>query len=113
MGLERVLQGFQENMKVTSHLQVLFKDKPFVIDIENATEIYTLSLSTNDITLTKNNSNGERRDVIIKAKEESVLIKLLSGADRLQRLKNWNELSLEGNYAAILKAEAIFYLVVN
>jgi hypothetical protein len=109
MQFEEVLQGFQLRLKEASQLQAYITEKPLVIVLEVGFNTYTLRLSSEHEKFSKNFSSDEKVNVTIRANEE-VIERLLKGLERLQKLEKQKELTLEGNYSAILKAETIFYL---
>ncbi|MFN7251870.1 MAG: SCP2 sterol-binding domain-containing protein [Anaerobacillus sp.] len=109
MQFERVLQGFQQRLKEASQLQAYLRENPFVIAIEVNSNIYTLRLSSDHEEFSKNSYSDEKVNLTIQGNEE-VIERLLKGLDRLQKLERQKELTVQGNYSAILKAETIFYL---
>lgn len=109
MEFKQVLQGFQQRLTEASHLQTLFKEKPFVVLFEMGSDSYMVSLSTQHEQVLKNNNDDLKIDLTIQA-DEDVIKKLLKGYDRLQRLAKQDQLTVHGIYPAVLKAETIFYL---
>lgn len=109
MDFEQVVKGFQQRLLEAKHLQPFLKEQPFVIVLEAEDMIYTLSLSNLDIKVMKDSFEETQVNVMIQA-GKAVFEKLLNGEDHLQKLAKRNELVLQGNYQAILKAETVFYL---
>jgi hypothetical protein len=109
MRFERVLQGFQQRLKEASQLQAYLTEIPFVIVLEVNSNIYTLRLSSDHEEFSKNSGSEEKVNLSIQGNEE-VIERLLNGSDRLQKFERLKEITLQGNYSAILKAETIFYL---
>ncbi|RXJ01791.1 hypothetical protein DS745_09965 [Anaerobacillus alkaliphilus] len=107
--MKQVLEFFQRRYKDSHHLHTLFKERPFTIVFEVETELYPVTIQAETIQLLRHTSEDVKIDVFIQGKE-GALRKLLQGEERLQYLKKLDEITVQGTYTSVLKAETFLYL---
>lgn len=90
-------------------LRSIFNDRMYTIKIESTDgNSYILNISSNKVDI-YNNLHIDNVDVEIKGTNE-VLLSVLTGKNRLQRLYKQKKLSVKGAITAILKIETALYL---
>ncbi len=108
--MEQALQDFRRRLLLATHLQPFLQNTPFVIKLEvkEKKDYFLLTLADGTVHITKN-EHREDVDLVIQG-DEQALLRIVNGRDRLQRLQKRNQITMQGKYSEVLKAETVFYL---